>query len=82
MKIKINRKTYETETDFYLPKDFHKAVRMLERPYIKITERDYKKLMDFTECDAVRGSDGRLYTFGNCELGYALMPIAKEEVAA
>lgn len=82
MKIKINRKTYETDTGFYLPKGFRKAVGMLERPYEKISERDYKKLMDFTECDAVRGKDGRLYTWGNCELGYALMPIAREEVAS
>ncbi|MYM92685.1 hypothetical protein [Duganella vulcania] len=61
-----------------LPKDFAKAVALLERPYLPIGEPDYRAIMAMTQeanTDIVL-YQGRQMTFGNADGGYALMPLA------
>lgn len=60
-----------------LPQDFAKAVAMVKRPYIKIPEKVYQAIWALTsdpETDVV-WYGRRLYTFGNADGGYALMPL-------
>ncbi len=56
-----------------LPKNFVKAVDWLKRPYIRICEFEYQRLLkdkyDFYNYK------GQIVTFGGADEGYALMPI-------
>lgn len=60
-----------------LPKDFSKAVSLLTRPYIPITDLEYEKILDITETPDtdVVSVGGRLASFGAADMGYALMPL-------
>lgn len=64
-----------------LPKDFNKAVSWLTRPYIPLTQKEYDYLMKKTQesnSDFVKDKDEVIYTFGNADGGFALMPIQRE----
>lgn len=56
------------------PDSFQEGVRQLVRPYIPITEQDYKKLLAMP-CDYYRLKDDRVVTFGSADGGFALMPL-------
>lgn len=56
-----------------VPNDFCEAVRRLQRPYIAITKDEYDKVFN-------KGNDyfkygNQVVTFGNADLGWALMPL-------
>ena len=64
-----------------LPKSFSKAVDMLKRPYIVITEDEYTSLIELTSKDVLTDFvmyDGIKCTFGNADNGYALMPLINQ----
>lgn len=59
-----------------IPNDFCEAVRTLQRPYIPICKDEYDKVFN-------KGNDYFKYknlvvTFGNADLGWALMPLQDE----
>lgn len=59
-------------------KPFHQQVRELRRPYTKISDADYALFMS-GPADFYLSSCGKVvYTFGNADGGYALMPLADE----
>ena len=58
-----------------LPKDFRAAIRMLERPYIGITEAEYAVVEKVAGDSDIVFFDGRPVTYGNADGGWALMPI-------
>ena len=63
-----------------LPRSFSRAVRMVARPYVRITEAEYQEIMRLTEdppTDCVKWR-GVVYTFGNADGGYRLMPLAQQ----
>ncbi len=60
-----------------LPRGFHNAMRHIMRPYIPITKDQYDEIMRETaelNSDIIKHKSGMLYTFGNADGGYALMP--------
>lgn len=64
-----------------LPKDFKKAVALLQRPYFYISESVYNDLLKEAQkqnSDILEDCNGRQFTFGNCDGDhYALMPLIK-----
>ena len=59
-------------------KPFHQQVRELRRPYIKISDVDYERFMS-DSADFYLSRCGKIvYTFGNADGGYALMPLVDE----
>ena len=59
-----------------VPSDFCAAVATLQRPYIAISEDEYKKVFDVGN-DYFKYAD-KVVTFGNADGGYALMPLQYE----
>lgn len=57
---------------------FHEAIGKLTRPYIKITNEEYETIMRGFKGDVCYSPDGRQFTYGNCDLGYALMPLQEK----
>ena len=65
-----------------LPKDFKKAVAMLTRPYIPITEEYYNHLLaqlDREKCNCFIMENGHIVTVGTADGGYAIMPLRPQE---
>lgn len=61
----------------HLPKDFTKAVDMLERPYLPISKELYEDIKEATkkaDTDFII-CEGAKCTFGNADDGYAIMPL-------
>ena len=61
-----------------LPKEFKKAVAMLMRPYLPITEEFYNYLMEQLgreQCDFFILENGHIVTIGTANSGYAIMPL-------
>ncbi len=61
----------------HLPLDFKQAVVLLTRPYTAITEKQYHAI-----CEKAGSANtdillmnGHQVTFGNADMGYALMPL-------
>ena len=63
-----------------LPKDFSKAVSMLERPYYKLTDTQVQHIEKITaevNTDILEDESGRQYTWGYADGCTQLMPIQK-----
>lgn len=56
---------------------FHTEVQKIARPYLEISEEQYKQL-ESGNADYYQLPDGRVVTFGNADGGWALMPLKKE----
>ena len=56
---------------------FPDPVRILKRPYMAISEKDWSSLYD-GGADFYLTPQGRVVTFGNADLGFALMPVNSE----
>lgn len=61
----------------YLPRLFRDAVRLLRRPYLPISVKEYEILL---ECARQVGSDifvweNEKYTFGEADNGFYIMPL-------
>lgn len=66
----------------HLPRSFHKAVMLLRRPYIYISEQRFLQLRDEARnynSDIFEDEDGKQYTIGGCDNGrFAIMPLIKK----
>lgn len=65
-----------------LPCEFCDMVRLLKRPYIKISLQEYKTLFDIlgeANSDIFIDENGQEYTIGTCDCNgcYVLMPLIK-----
>lgn len=62
-----------------MPDDFHAAVRLLSRPYLKITNEQELKIREMTkDCGDVLLLGGVKVTWGGCDNGsIALMPLSE-----
>lgn len=64
-----------------LPKQFHKAVALLKRPYIYISKAEYDALIETAyqyDTDVFEDEKGRQYTIGTCDGNrFAIMPLTK-----
>lgn len=72
-------KDYTIIPNKHLPKEFYKAIRLITRPYIYITEQQYNEILAEAQrlhSDILIDCDGKQFTCGNCDNGhFALMPL-------
>lgn len=65
----------------HLPRNFNKAIRLLKRPYVYISEQRFLLLKDeLKNCnsDIFEDENGLQYTIGGCDNGrFAIMPLIK-----
>ena len=70
---------FETNLQISEGISLQEGVAMLSRPYRPISEDQWEVLFDMatrTNCDVLSNKNGtKLFTFGNADGGYALMPI-------
>jgi len=67
--------------DYYLPKDFSKAVQLLNRPYIPLSSRNIKYIEEITKAnntDFLKDEKGNIYTWGKADGRMQLMPIQEK----
>lgn len=59
-------------------KSWKEGIGMIHRPYIQITKDEYETIMRNFKGDVCYSPDGRQFSYGNCDLGYALMPLQEK----
>lgn len=70
-----------TIPDCHISDDFSKAVGMLKRPYIPLSEDETKNIENITRksnSDFIKDNKGNIYTWGKADGIMQLMPIQKE----
>jgi hypothetical protein len=60
----------------HLPSDFRAAVRLLKRPYFRLSAEQFARIEAIAgDSDTVLLDGTKLMTYGRADGGYALMPI-------